>query len=143
MLIYSISLVNSIVDLSTRKEKQEIKRLLSQLIERDTESMVGQSNQDDKTESRDNVICRVTSWENISNPTLGNYPQVDVHTLEENIVGKVRSEVDNVITSVETRVQDVVLTAIEDLVIPRVELAMKSANAPSRRSVDGNVLEPD
>ena len=45
--------------------------------------------------------------------------------------------------SVETRVEDAVLTAIENLVIPRVELAVKSATAPSERSVDGNVLEPD
>ena len=49
----------------------------------------------------------------------------------------------NVLTSVETRVQDAVLTAIEILVIPRVELAMKSANAPSERNVDGIVLEAD
>ena len=48
---------------------------------------------------------------------------------------------DNVLTSVETRIQDAVLTAIEILVIPRVELAMKSVNAPSRRNVDGHVLE--
>ena len=27
--------------------------------------------------------------------------------------------------------------------IPRVEFAMKPTNAPSERSVDGNVLEPD
>ena len=66
-----------------------------------------------------------------------------MRTLEENIVGKVRSEVDNVLTSVETRDQDAVLTAIENLVIPKLELAMKSANALSERSVDCNVLEPD
>ena len=45
-------------------------------------------------------------------------------TLEENSVGKVGSEVDSVMTAVETRIQDAVLTAIENLVIPRVELAM-------------------
>ena len=45
-------------------------------------------------------------------------------------------------TSVETRIQDAVLTAIGNLVIPRVEMAIKSANAPSGRSVDG-ALEPD
>ena len=54
-----------------------------------------------------------------------------------------RSNVDNVMESVETRVQDAVWTAIEFLVIPRVELAVKSANAHSERSVDGNVVEPD
>ena len=64
-------------------------------------------------------------------------------TLEENNISNVRSEVDNVLTSVETRVQDTVLTAIKKLVIPRVELAVKSTNAPSGRSVDGNILEPD
>ena len=46
-------------------------------------------------------------------------------------------------TSFEVRVQDLVFTAIENLVIPRVELAMKSANASSGRIVDGNVLELD
>ena len=50
---------------------------------------------------------------------------------------------DSVKTKVETRLQDAVLTAIENLVIPRVELAMKSANAFSGRSVDCNTLEPD
>ena len=71
------------------------------------------------------------------------HPKVDVHTLEENIVSKVPCEVDNVLTSVKTRVQDAVLTATENLAIPRVELAVKSANAPSERSVDSNVFEPD
>ena len=51
-----------------------------------------------------------------------------MHTLEENFVSKVRSQVDKVMTSVGTRVKYAVLTAIEILVIPRVELAMKSAN---------------
>ena len=54
-----------------------------------------------------------------------------MHTLEQNIVSKVRTEVDKVMTAVKTRVQDAVLTAIESLVFLRVELAMKSANASS------------
>ena len=35
------------------------------------------------------------------------------------------------------------MTAIEVLVIPEMELAIKPANAPSGRSVDANVLELD
>ena len=54
-----------------------------------------------------------------------------------------RSEVNNLMTSIETRVQDAVLTGTEKLVFHRVELAMKSANAPSKRSVDGTLLEPN
>ena len=46
--------------------------------------------------------------------------------------------------TVKTRIQDTVLTAAENLVIPGVQLAMKSAKASSTgRSVDGNVLKPD
>ena len=48
---------------------------------------------------------------------------------------------DSVVTTVETRIQNAVLTAIEESVIPRVELAMKSTNASSWRRMDGNVLE--
>ena len=66
-------------------------------------------------------MCRGTSSDNMSNPTQVKYPQVDVHTLEENIVTKVRIEMDSVMTTVETRVQDAALTAIENVVIPKVE----------------------
>ena len=66
-----------------------------------------------------------------------------MHTFEESTASKVRSEVVNVMTLVETRDRDVVLTAKENLVIPKVQLAMKTANASSGRSVDGNVLELD
>ena len=90
-LIYPISFVNSIVDVkmvSTRKKKQQNKKLFSQLSERDTVFIMGQSNQEEQTERRDSMICRSTSSCNTSNPTQVNYPQVDVHTLEESIVKK-------------------------------------------------------
>ena len=128
---------------STRKKKQQSKKLFIQLSEKDTHFMIGQSNQDEQAESRDCMIYRGTSSDNTNNPTQVNYPQVDMHTLEKNIVSKIRSDKNNVMTTVEIRVQDAVLTEIEILVIPRVELAMKLANASSGRRVDGNVLEPD
>ena len=68
---------------------------------------------------------------------------MDIHTLEKNIVSKVRNGVDYVMTTVETRVQDAVWTAMENFVIPRVQLAMKSVKASSVQKVDGKVLEPD
>ena len=113
--------------LPERKQTRTRGYLASSL--KETDFMIGQSNQDEQSESRDNVNCRGTSSNSIKNPTQINHPQVDVHTLQENIVSKVRSEVDIVMTSVETRVKDAVLTAMENLVILRVELAMESANA--------------
>ena len=41
---------------------------------------------------------------NKNGPIQVHSPQVDMHTLEENTVSKVRSEVDNVMTTVETRI---------------------------------------
>ena len=96
-----------------REKKTENKTFFSQLSERDTDFMIEQSNQEEQTESRDSMICRSASSDNTTSATQLNYPQVDVHTLEENIVSKVRSEVDNVMTSVETKVQDAVLTEME------------------------------
>ena len=59
-----------------------------------------------------------------------------MHTVEKNIVNKLRSEVDmdSVMTTVETRVQRVIL---------RVELAMNSDNASSGRGVGSVMLDPD
>ena len=45
--------------------------------------------------------------------------------------------------TVESRVQEAVLTAIEKLLIPIVELAKKLVNVTSGRSVDGDVLKHD
>ena len=112
MLIYPISLVNSIADkkmVSTRKKKQQNKRLFGQMSGRDTDFMIGQSTQDQQTENRDDRTCRGTSSDNADNPTETNCPQVGGHRLEENFVSKVRSEVDDVMTSVETTVQNAVL----------------------------------
>ena len=63
-------------------------------------------------------------------------------TLEKNIVGEVRSEVDSVMKTVETRVQYAVMTAIENLVFPRLELATKSVNASSGHKVVSVVSDP-
>ena len=74
---------------STRKKKQQNKKLFSQLSEKDTDFMIGQSNQDEQIESRRYMLCRGTFPDNASNSAQINYPQVDMHTLEENIVCEV------------------------------------------------------
>ena len=105
--------------------------------------MIGQSNDEAQASDKTNAVDEGISSNNMTGPIQVNSPQVYMHTLEENIVSKVRSKLDNVMTTVETRVQDAVLTAIENSVSPRVVLAMKSASASSGRNVEGNVLEPD
>ena len=85
------------------KKKQQ-KRLLSQSREFDKHFMTGQSSQGDRTEGRDNLTYRGISLDNRNDATTALYPQVEMHTFEENIVSKVWIEVDSVMTMVETRV---------------------------------------
>ena len=117
----------------TRNKKQQSKKLLSQLNESDPDFMIGQSNHEFQTESRANAADGNISSNDTNNPTQVSFSQVDTHTIEKTIVNKVGSEVNSVMTTVETRVQDAVLTAVEDLVILRVEQAMKSVTASTGR----------
>ena len=65
-----------------------------------------------------------------------------MHTPEKSVVSRVQREVDCVMTAAETRTQDAVLFQIENLVIARVELAMKSVIASCRRVLKSVVLDP-
>ena len=84
---------------STKKKKQQKKTLFSHLIESDVEFVVGQRNHEAQTSNKTNAVDEGTSSNNITGPIHVNSPQVYMHTLEENIVSKVRGEVDNVMTT--------------------------------------------
>ena len=128
---------------AARKKRQQNKRLLSQLSESDTDFMIGRNNHETHTESGTNTVEKNMTSNNANDPTQANSSQVDVHTLEKNIVGKVRSEVGNVMAMVQTRVQDAILTAMKSVMIPRVELAIKSVNASFRQNTASVVPESD
>ena len=125
------------------KNKQQNKRFFIQLEISDADFLIGQNKHEAQAGSKTNVLCIRSPSSNMKCPIQLNNLQADIHTIEENVIGKVRSEVDNVMTTDETRVQDAVLTAIETLLIPRVEMAKKSAHAAPGRSFDGDVLDLD
>ena len=129
--------------LLTRKKKQQNKRLFSKLHDSDADFLIGQNNREVQALSGTNMVDKTKSSSNINCSFQVNSPQVRMQILEENFVSEVRSELDSVMTTFETIVQDAVLTSMENMMIPRLELLMKSANAPSGRSVDGNLMEPD
>ena len=79
--------------------------------ETDANFMTGQGSHDAQNESRANAVDGENFLNKTKNPIQINDPQVDMHTVEKNIVSKVRSEVDSVIISAKTRLQDTVLTA--------------------------------
>ena len=124
----------------TGKKKRKAWKLLSLLGEFDTDLLIGQNNHEAQFESRVNTMEEYITSTNVNDLAQADSPQVDLHTLERSIAGTVRSEVENVMSSVQTRVQDAILTATESLVIPRVEVAMRSVNASSG---DANSVVPD
>ena len=102
-------MVNLFVDFnmaSTWKKKQQKKRLFIQLDESDADFMIGQNNHEAQAGGKTIVVDIGSSSIIMKGPIRVNSPQVDIHTLEENIVSEVPSEVDNVMTTFETRVED-------------------------------------
>ena len=142
----SVLLFNSFVAvkmLSTRKTRQQIKRLLSQLNDSDTDFMIAQNNHETQFENRTNTADWNITLNNTNNRSQVSGSPVDMHTLEKNIADKVRSEVDSVMTKVETRLKDAVWTVTGNLAISRVELGIESVNTSFGGVVDSEVLDPD
>ena len=79
--------------------------------------MIGQGNHDVHNENIDSVTHRGCYGENTKNLNQGKNPHVGMHTLVENIVSKARSEVHNMMTTAKFKIQDAVLTAIDNLLI--------------------------
>ena len=94
--------------------------------------MIGQDTDGVQTESTAKITGQDIISKNAKNSALVDDSQVDVHTFERSISGKVCSKVDSVMASVKTKVHDAILTAMESLVFPGDELPMKSVNAYSQ-----------
>ena len=110
-------MVTSTVDfniVSTRKKKQQSERLLSQLSGSDADFIIEQNNHEAQTENKSSANDGDVSLYKANSLNQISGAQVNMHTLEKNNVNKVRSEVDSVMTTVETRVQDAILTTVEN-----------------------------
>ena len=65
-----------------------------------------------------------------------------MHIFERNIANKITSQADGLFTTIKTKVQEAIVTAMENMASPRVEVATKSVNAHSGRDVDTVVQDP-
>ena len=122
---------------STRKERQSNKRLLSQLDDFDQDMIIGSA----ASERRENVV--VNEGTNDQDFTVGtsnvssfvNENALNVKTLERCFNEKIDREVNNIVDTVDDRIQNAVLTAIDNFVAPEIDLAIRSINASSGRDV--------
>ena len=120
---------------STRKKRQSSKRLLSQLDDFDQDMIIGNA----VSERRENAVVnegtndRDFTVGTSNNDSVVNGNAMSVKTLERCFNERIDKEMSNIVDTVEDRIQNAILTAIENIVAPKIELAIRSINASSGR----------
>ena len=122
---------------STRKKRQSNKRLLSQLDDLDQDVIIGNT----ASERQENVVVNegindqdfTVGTSNVGSIINGNV--LNVKTLERRFNERIDREMENIVETVEDRIQSAILTAIDNIVGPKIELAIRSINASSGRDV--------
>ena len=122
---------------STRKKRQSNKRLLSQLDDFEQDVFIG------NTASKRQENVAVNEGINDQEFTVGtsydsstvNGNAMSVKTLERCFNERIDREMNNIVDTVEDRIQNAILAAIDNIIAPKIELAIRSINASSERDV--------
>ena len=122
---------------STRKKRQSNRRLLSQLDDFDQDMIIGNA----VSERQENTV--VNEGNNDRDFTVGisnndsviNGNAMSVKTLERCFNERIDREMNNIIGTVDDRMPNAILTAIDNIVAPKIELAIRSVSASSGRDV--------
>ena len=120
---------------STRKKRQSNRRLLSQLDDFDQDMIIGNA----VSARHENIVVnegtndRDFTIGTSSNNSVVNGNAMDVKTLERCFNERIDREMNNIVDTVEDRIQNANLTAIDNIVAPKIELAIRPINASSGR----------
>ena len=122
---------------STRKKRQSSKRLLSQLDDFDQDMIIGNTANErqggDEVNEGTNDQDFTVGTSNVS--SIVNENGLNVKTLERCFNERIDREMGNIVDTVEDRIQNAILIAIDNIVTPKIELAFRSINASSGRDV--------
>ena len=122
---------------STRKKRQSNKRLLSQIDDFDQDMIIGNA----ASERQENVVVIEGTNDQDFNVGTSNVSSIvgenalNVKTLERCFNERIDRELNNIVETVEDRIQNAILTAIDNIVAPKIELAIRSINTSSGRDV--------
>ena len=125
---------------STRKKKKQQKRQLSQLDETLNDSVIGNS-----------VNVNISGSENLEQPTNGQLNDFERfgesarqnQVIENNIEDKITRAVSSAVMTVENCMHDAILTAIDNVIIPRVEILVKSITGSTGHGTNSEIQNPD
>ena len=74
---------------------------------------------------------------------LTNEITVNLKTLEKCFNEEIDREMSNIVDTVEDRIQNAILTAIENIIAPKIELVVGSINASSGRDIASRITESE
>ena len=120
---------------STRKKRQSNKRLLSQLDDFDRDMIIGNA----VSERQENAVVnegtndRDFTVGTSSNDSIVNGNAMSEKTLERCFNERIDREMSNIVHTVEDKIQNAIFAAIDNIVTPKIELAIRSINASSGR----------
>ena len=120
---------------STRKNRQTNRRFLSQLDDVDKNVFIGRAmnnSQEDTTVSEGTADQEFSVGNSDGGPAV-NENVVNVKTLERCVNEKIDKTMGNIVDTVEDKIQNAILTLIDCIITPEVELAIRSKNASSGR----------
>ena len=122
---------------STRKKRQSNRKLLRQLDDFDQDMIIGNV----ASERQENiVVSEGTNDRDLTVDTSSinkaiNESMVNVKTLERCFNESIEREMSNIVDTVGDSIQNAFLIAIDNIVAPKIELAIRSINASSGRDV--------
>ena len=120
---------------STRKKRLSNRRLVSQLDDFHQDMIIGNA----ASERQEDIVVnegtndRDFTAGTSSNNSAVNGNAMNVKTLERCFNERIDREMSKIVDTVEDRIQNAVLTAIDNFFAPKVELAIRSINASSGR----------
>ena len=120
---------------STREKRQSNKRFLSQLGDFDQDMIIGSA----VSERQENAVVnegtndRDFTVSTSNNDSVINGNAMSVETLGWCFNERIDRQTSNIVDTVGDRLQNAILTAIENKVAPKIELAIRSINASSGR----------
>ena len=80
---------------------------------------------------------------NFGNPTVGENGGNQTQVVVKNFADKIRKEVENAVMAVENRVHDAISTGMDNVIIPRVEMAVRSVTESSGIGINGMFQNPN
>ena len=129
--------------ISTRKKKHQNKNLLIQLNETLNDFIIGNSTNADVAENKYILFPTSDLAHNSGESTLRENGTSHSQVIEWNVADRIKKEFDETVTASENWNHDSSLTAMDNAVVPRVEMAVRAISGSSGRGRNSKVRNPD